>query len=105
MTVKITDNANFSKDVLESDKTVMIDFWAEWCGPCRALAPVLEEVSEELSETAVVYKINVDENHELAQKYGVRGIPTLIVFKGGHPVKTSVGMQSKDAIKQMIDEK
>ena len=104
MAVKKTDTSNFNKDVLDSEKTVLVDFWAEWCGPCRALAPVLESVSNEMGESAEVFKINVDENPELAQKYGVRGIPTLIVFKGGTPVKTLVGMQSKDVIRQIIQE-
>lgn len=104
MAVKKTNSANFETDVLKNEKPVMIDFWAEWCGPCRALTLVLDDVSAELGDSVEIFKINVDENPDLAQKYGVRGIPTMIAFKGGVAYKTLVGMHSKDVIKKMITE-
>lgn len=102
--VNKTDMASFEADVLKSDKPVLVDFWAEWCGPCRTLGPVLDEVATEIGEKAVIYKVNVDENGELAQKYGIRGIPTMIFFKGGEATKTLVGVQPKEEIKKTLEE-
>ncbi len=85
----------FENEILKSSAPVLVDFWAEWCGPCRSLAPILDEVAAEMGEGARVVKVNVDEQRELAMKYGIRGIPTLIFFKGGEPKKTLVGVQSK----------
>jgi thioredoxin 1 len=98
------DQANFEKIVLNSKTPVLVDFWAEWCGPCRTLGPVLEQVATEVGETATIVKVNVDENGELAQQFGIRGIPTMIFFKAGEAAKTLVGVQPKDEIKKTLAE-
>ncbi len=99
-----TNIANFDTDVIKSNVPVVVDFWAEWCGPCQAMLPVLDEVATEIGTTAKVLKVNVDENGELAQRYGIRGIPTMIFFKNGEVAKTLVGIQSKDEIKTSLNE-
>ncbi len=96
-TTTVTD-ASFDSDVLQSDKTVLVDFWAEWCGPCRMVAPVLEEIASENSDKLVVAKLNVDENPQTAANYGVVSIPTLNVYKGGEVVKQIVGAKPKQAL-------
>jgi thioredoxin 1 len=96
-TVTVTDSS-FAGDVLNSDKLVLVDFWAEWCGPCRMVAPVLEEIGSDHSETLTIAKLNVDENPATARDFNVQGIPTLILFKGGEPVKQIVGAKPKAAL-------
>ena len=102
MAHKTTDQ-NFAKDVLESDKPVLVDFWAEWCGPCRQLSPILDQISEELKGQIEIYKINIDENPETPTVRGVRGIPTLMLFKGGKHIATKVGSLPKSALVEWIN--
>ena len=94
---------NFNKEVIDSGQKVLVDFWADWCAPCKMLGPVIEELAEEV-KTVKIAKVNVDENQELALKYNVMSIPTVILFEGGIPVETSVGYKPKAALKQMIGE-
>ncbi len=100
-TIKITKD-NYEKEVLKSDKPILLDFWAEWCGPCRMVGPVVEEISNEVAGTARVGKINVDEEMELAQSFNVMSIPTLVVVKDGEVVNTTVGFQSKEALMNLL---
>lgn len=93
---------NFSQEVLSADKPVLVDFWATWCAPCRMLAPVVEEVAEEVEGKAIVGKLNVDEEMELARKYRVASIPTLIVFEKGQEVRRSVGVIDKEDILDLL---
>jgi thioredoxin 1 len=95
-TKKVTDDS-FSADVLGSDKTVVVDFWAEWCGPCKMVAPILEEIAAE-HDSIVIAKLNVDENPQTSASYGITSIPTLNVYKGGQIVKTIVGAKPKAAL-------
>jgi|SRR5581483_1420749 len=95
---------NFAQDVITSQTPVLVDFWAPWCAPCRIVGPIVEELAKEYSGKLKVGKLNVDDNQQTAGTYGVMSIPTLMIFKNGHPVKTIVGAQSKDALKKNIDE-
>lgn len=101
-TKAVTDNS-FDGDVLKSSTPVLVDFWAEWCGPCRALAPKLEEIANEMGGRVQVVKVNVDENEETPRKYGIRGIPALLLFKGGQEVGQLVGNHPKDAIVDFLN--
>ncbi|MDD5218716.1 MAG: thioredoxin [Candidatus Omnitrophica bacterium] len=100
---KFTDG-NFQTEVLSSPEPVMVDFWAEWCGPCRMLSPVVEKLAQANQGKLVVGKFNVDENPDVPQKYGIQGIPTLLIFKDGEEVNRIVGFQSQESIQRAIDE-
>ncbi|MBA80294.1 MULTISPECIES: thioredoxin [unclassified Leeuwenhoekiella] len=102
MALEITD-ANFEEAVLQSDKPVLVDFWAAWCGPCRMVGPVIEEISKEYDGKAVVGKLDVDANQEFAAKYGVRNIPTVLMFKDGEVVGRQVGVAPKNVYTEAID--
>ena len=100
--VVFTDN-NFQADVMQASKPVLVDFWAEWCGPCRILGPVVEEIAKEYTDKAVIGKLNVDENMQTAQQFNVMSIPTIMIFKNGQMVKQFVGVQSKETITKELD--
>jgi thioredoxin 1 len=103
MATKAVTDLSFQQDVLDSDKPVLVDFWAEWCGPCKMIGPALEEISDELGDKVTIAKINIDENPEAPGKYGVRGIPTMILFKGGEVSATKVGAAPKSALKGWLE--
>ena len=98
-----TSDTNFKKDVLESTILTLVDFWAEWCGPCKQISPILEEISEEKKDKLKVVKLNIDENPETPQKYGVRGIPTLLLFDNGKLVDSKVGSMPKSLLSEWIE--
>lgn len=102
MEMVFTDQ-NFEAEVMKSDKPVLVDFWAPWCGPCQMMGPVIEELAKEMSDKAKVGKLNVDENPEVAEKYGIMSIPTVMIFKGGKMVKQLVGVQSGEALKGELE--
>ncbi|OOR89579.1 thioredoxin [Moraxella caviae] len=103
MSIINTTDANFEADVLKSDKVVLVDFWAAWCGPCKAIAPTLEELAGEYADRAQIVKVNVDENPEVTARFGIRSIPTLFVFKGGEKVDTAVGALPKTELAALLD--
>ena len=100
---KTVTDMSFDADVLSSDKPVLVDFWAEWCGPCRMIGPALEEISNELGDKVTVAKLNIDENPDIPSRYGVRGIPTMLLFKGGQPVAQKVGAAPRSQIQQWLE--
>ena len=102
-TINVTD-ASFEEEVLKSDKPVVLDFWAPWCGPCKQIGPSLEEISDEMADKITVAKINIDENPNTPTQFGVRGIPTMLVFKNGEAAATKVGAVSKTAIVELIED-
>lgn len=104
MSVLNVTSENYESEVLKSEKTVLIDFYADWCGPCKMMSPIIDEIAEEMKETIKVGKINVDENQDLAMEYGVMSIPTIVILKNGEVQKTFVGVTDKEEIKQAINE-
>ncbi len=103
MSLTKTTDETFNQDVLQSDAPVLLDFWAEWCGPCKMIGPILEELSEEYAETVKIMKLNVDENNNTAIAYAVRSIPTLILFKGSNVQAQHIGSASKAQLKEFLD--
>lgn len=102
MAIEINDS-NFKSEVIDSQMPVLVDFWAPWCGPCRMVAPILEELAKEYDGKVKVVKLNIDENPNTATEFGVRSIPTLILFKDGKEFEKTVGVQPKESLKQMVD--
>ena len=104
MTTFSTNDDNFEKDIAESKVSVLVDFWAEWCGPCKQIGPILEEIAIEHESKIKVLKINIDENSQIPQKYGVKGIPTLMLFKQGKLIDTKVGSLSKSSLEAWLQD-
>jgi thioredoxin 1 len=103
MATKTVTDDSFQTDVLGAPGPVLVDFWAEWCGPCRMIAPALEEIAAELGERVTVAKLNIDDNPDAPARYGVRGIPTMILFKNGEPAATKVGAAPKSALQNWLE--
>jgi thioredoxin 1 len=102
--IKHVSDSTFEADVLKSDKPVLVDYWAEWCGPCKMIAPILDEVAGTYGEKLQIAKMNVDENREIPAKFGIRGIPTLMLFKNGELAATKVGAMSKAQLTAFLDQ-
>lgn len=98
-----TTDKQFSQDVLENSKPVLVDFWAEWCGPCKMLAPILDDVDKQMGDKVDIMKLNIDENPETPAKYGVRSIPTLVLFKDGQVMETKVGVLAQSTIQEWLE--
>ena len=103
MATKTVTDQSFASDVLGAEGPVLVDFWAEWCGPCRMIAPALEEISNELGDKVTVAKLNIDETPDIPGRYGVRGIPTMLLFKGGQPIAQKVGAAPRSQIQQWLE--
>ncbi len=103
MATKTVTDASFTADVLESDKLVVVDFWADWCGPCKMIAPALEELSEEMADQVTIAKMDIMENPDVPGSLGVQSIPYLVIFKGGQKVSEKIGRDSKTAFKEWIE--
>ena len=103
MATKTVTDDSFQQDVISASGPVLVDFWAEWCGPCRMIAPALEEISREMGERVTIAKLNIDDNPDAPAKYGVRGIPTMILFKNGQPGATKVGAARKSALQGWLE--
>ena len=101
MALEVTE-ANFEQEVLQSETPVLVDFWAEWCGPCHAVSPVLEKIAEERKDELKLVKVNIDEEQELAMRYGVQSIPMMVLFKDGEPAAAAIGAQPKGAIERAL---
>ncbi|HYD78040.1 thioredoxin TrxA [Ramlibacter sp.] len=102
--IKHVSDASFEADVLKAGKPVLVDYWAEWCGPCKMIAPILDEVSADYQDKLQIAKMNVDENRDIPAKFGIRGIPTLMLFKDGQLAATKVGALSKAQLKAFLDQ-
>lgn len=102
-TIKTTDK-DFNTDVLQADKPVLVDFWAEWCGPCKAIGPALEEIADEMGDRVKIVKLNIDENPATPQQFGVRGIPTLLIFENGQVKAEKIGALPKSKLSEWVEE-